>query len=38
MAEHKLELQQLANVYCEETEKTFREQLNSIDERIKYRR
>lgn len=38
MGEHKLELQQLSQIYCEETEKTFREQLDSIDERVRYRR
>jgi carbonic anhydrase/acetyltransferase-like protein (isoleucine patch superfamily) len=38
MGEHKLELQQLSQIYAEETEKTFREQLNSIDDRIRYRR
>ena len=38
MGEHKLELQQLSQIYCEETEKTFREQLDSIDDRIRYRR
>lgn len=38
MAEHKLEMQQLSQIYCEETEKTFREQLDSMDERIRYRK
>ena len=38
MTEHKMEMQQLSQVYSEETEKTFREQLDGIDERIKYRR
>jgi hypothetical protein len=38
MSEHKLEMQQLSQIYSEETEKTFREQLNSIDDRIRYRR
>jgi hypothetical protein len=38
MSEHKMEMQQLSQIYCEETEKTFREQLNSIDARIRYRR
>ena len=37
ISEHKLEMQQLAHVYNEETEKEFREQLDSIGERIKYR-
>jgi len=38
MSEHKLEMQSLSLIYSEETEKTFREQLNSRDERIRYRR
>lgn len=38
MAEHKLEMQQLSQIYSEETEKNFREILNGIDERIKYKR
>jgi len=38
MAEHKLEMQQLSQIYSEETEKNFREIIDSIDERIKYRR
>jgi len=38
MTEHKMELQQLSQVYAEETEKTFREVLNSQDEYLKYRR
>jgi hypothetical protein len=38
MGEHKLEMQQMAEIYAEETEKTFREQLDSMDARIKYRR
>jgi len=36
MAEHKLEMQQLSQIYKEETEKTFREQINSNDDRDKY--
>ena len=36
MAEHKMEMQQLAQVYSEETEKSFREVLNSQDEYLKY--
>ena len=38
MTEHKMELQQLSQVYAEETEKSFREVLNSQDEYLKYRR
>lgn len=38
MSEHKLEIQQLSQIYCEETEKSFREQLDSLDMRIRYRR
>lgn len=38
MNEHKMEMQQLSQVYSEETEKSFREVLNSQDEYIKYRR
>lgn len=38
MGEHKLELQGLAHIYAEETEKSFREQLNSLDDRVRYRR
>jgi carbonic anhydrase/acetyltransferase-like protein (isoleucine patch superfamily) len=38
MSEHKMEMQQLSQVYSEETEKTFREVLNSTDEHIKYLR
>jgi len=38
MSEHKLEMQQLSQIYCEETEKTFREQINSLEDRIRYRR
>ena len=38
MTEHKMEMQQLSQVYSEETEKNFREQLNSIDDRIFYAR
>ena len=38
MSEHKMEMQQLSQVYSEETEKTFREVLNSQDDYIKYRR
>lgn len=36
MTEHKMELQQLSQVYSEETEKSFREVLNSQDEYLKY--
>lgn len=38
MSEHKLEMQQLSQIYSEETEKSFREVLDSMDERIRYRR
>lgn len=38
MTEHKLEMQQLSQIYCEETELTFREQINRRDEMIKFRR
>lgn len=38
MSEHKLELQQLSQIYSEETEKSFREVLDSYDERLRYRR
>lgn len=38
MSEHKMEMQQLSQIYSEETEKTFRQQLDSLDERIRYRR
>ena len=38
MTEHKMEMQQLSQIYCEETEKNFREVLNSQDEYLKYRR
>jgi hypothetical protein len=38
MAEHKMEMQQLSQIYSEETEKNFRELIDGIDERIKYRR
>jgi len=38
MAEHKMEMQQLSQIYSEETEKNFREIIDGIDERIKYRR
>lgn len=38
MTEHKMEMQQLSQIYSEETEKNFREQLDSLDDRIKYRR
>lgn len=38
MTEHKLEIQQLSQIYCEETELTFREQINRRDELIKYHR
>ncbi len=36
MTEHKLEMQQLSQIYCEETELSFREQINRRDELIKY--
>ena len=36
MTEHKQELQQLSQVYAEETEKTFREVINSEDDYLKY--
>ena len=38
ISEHKMELQQLSQVYSEETEKSFREVLNGEDEYLKYRR
>ena len=38
MTEHKMEMQQLSQVYSEETEKNFREQLDSIDDRLFYSR
>jgi len=38
MTEHKMEVQQLSQVYAEETEKSFREVLNSEDDYLKYRR
>lgn len=38
MSEHKMEMQQLSQIYSEETEKTFRQQLDALDERIRYRR
>ena len=38
MTEHKMELQQLSQVYAEETEKTFREVLDSRDAHWKYMR
>ena len=38
MTEHKMELQQLSQVYAEETEKSFREVLNGQDEYLKYKR
>jgi hypothetical protein len=38
MTEHKMEMQQLSQIYCEETEKSFREVLDGVDERIRYRR
>ena len=38
MTEHKMEIQQLGQVYEEETEKTFREVLSSQDEQLKYKR
>ena len=36
MTEHKQELQQLSQVYAEETEKTFREVIDSEDDYLKY--
>jgi gamma-carbonic anhydrase len=36
MTEHKLEMQQLSHIYCEETELSFREIMNRRDELIKY--
>lgn len=36
MAEHKMEIQQLSQIYAEETEKTFREQLNDRDAHVKH--
>ena len=36
MSEHKMEMQQLSQVYSEETEKSFREVLNSQDDYLKY--
>ena len=38
MTEHKMEMQQLSQVYSEETEKSFREVLTGQDEYLKYRR
>jgi hypothetical protein len=38
MTEHKLEMQQLSQIYHEETELTFREIINRRDELIKYDR
>lgn len=38
MAEHKMELQQLSQIYCDETEKSFREVLDSRDAHEKYLR
>ena len=38
MTEHKMEMQQLSQVYCEETEKSFREVLTGQDAYLKYRR
>ena len=38
MTEHKMELQQLSQVYAEETEKTFREVLDGRDQYFKYMR
>lgn len=32
MAEHKLETQQLSQIYAEETEKSFREVIDSMDD------
>ena len=34
IAEHMIEMQQLSQIYNEETEKTFREQLNDMDDVI----
>ena len=38
MTEHKMELQQLSQIYAEETEKTFREVLDGQDQHWKYMR
>ena len=38
MTEHKMEMQSLAQVYHEETEKSFREVLDSEDAYLKYKR
>lgn len=38
MSEHKLEMQQLSQIYCEETEKSFREVLDGFDMRVRHRR
>lgn len=38
IAESTLEMQQLAQIYAEETEKNFREQLDTRDNLIKYMR
>ena len=38
MTEHKMEMQSLSQVYSEETEKSFREVINSDDDYLKYRR
>ena len=36
--EHKLEMQQLSQIYSEETEKNFREQMDSLDQRLRNQR
>lgn len=38
LSEHHLEMQQLSQIYNEETEKTFREIVDSTDEFLKYMR
>mgnify|MGYP003352765026 CR=1 FL=1 len=38
MTEHKLEMQQLSQIYADETELTFREIINRRDELIKSQR
>lgn len=38
ISEYHLEMQQLSQIYCEETEKTFREQVDHRDELIRYQR
>ena len=38
ISEHHLEIQQLSQIYAQETEKSFRERLDSRDDLIKYQR